>query len=99
MKAGIEIAGAPFVVEFSYRIISRATPPSRDDPGSPLEFEVTHLALYADKPKAVALDFPPWLAAVIVENLQESYDIIDDIEAADGPDPDDARDARMERDR
>ena len=90
MKAGIEIAGAPFVVEFSYRIISR---------GQPLEFEVTHLTLYADKPKAVALDFPPWLAAVIVENLQESYDIIDDIEAADGPDPDDARDARMERDR
>ena len=85
MKAGIEIAGAPFVVEFDYRVTSRATRATHDDPGSSLEFEVTIVGLFHDLPgegDQPALEIPTWLAAAIVENLQESYDIIDDIEAA-----------------
>jgi hypothetical protein len=92
VKAGIEIAGGPFVVEFDYRVTSRAVPPSRDDPGSGLEFEVTLVSLYADTPKGVdstPLDIPKWLEAAIVQNLQESYDIIDQIEVEEAMGEDD----------
>jgi hypothetical protein len=85
MKTGIEIAGSPFVVEFDYRVTSRAVPPSRDDPGSGLEFEITLVSLYPDEPKKdskpVPVPIPDWLRDVIVQNLQESYDIVDQIEA------------------
>ena len=92
MKAGIEIAESPFVVEFDYRVTSRAVRPSHDDPGSSLEFEITLVSLCHDLPgegEQPALEIPTWLAAAIVENLQESYDIIDDIEAAEAMGEDD----------
>ena len=84
MKAGIEICEAPFVAEFDYRITSKAYPASRDEPASPLEYEITLVSLRPDLPNkdAKPVDVPNWLAAVIAENLQESYDVCDAIEEA-----------------
>ena len=100
MKAGIEICEAPFVAEFDYRITSKAYPASRDEPASHLQYEITLVSLRPDLPSkdAPPVDVPNWLAAIIVENLQESYDICDDIEAAEAiGDADDRYDARHDR--
>ena len=81
MKTTIEICEAPFCVEFDYKIHSKAYPATRDEPSSPMEFEIHNLALSADlgtKPSP-SLEIPAWLEKLIIENLQDSASVYDEI--------------------
>ena len=109
MEAEIEIAGHDLIVEYEIKITSHSYPAtgpsyaSGGEPGGGPEFEITVHGLrfakqHADVP---ALAIPQWLEDILCTHLAERDDIYDAVCRAeyenDGPDPDDARDALMDR--
>ena len=82
MKAYLTIAGADYIVGYSYRITSPGAPEqgpslaSGGQPAEPFEFEVTFVDLRKDEgdKKNEALDVPAWLRAEIETWLYEDSD-------------------------
>jgi len=107
MHADIEIAGHDLVVEYEIKITSHSYPAtgpsysSGGEPGGPAEFEIMVHGLRVDD-GAPELELPAWLRAIVATHLAERDDINETAQQMDyesgGRDPDDARDALMDRD-
>ena len=108
MEAEVEIAGHELIVEWDFKITSHSYPAtgpsyaSGGEPGGGPEFDLTVLSIRLHNQHAdVQLDMPQWLRDIICTHLAERDDIYDIVCRAEyengGPDPDDARDAMLDR--
>ena len=83
MIHSIQIAGADYVVEYSYKITAEATPArgpsyaSGGEPADPMEYEVTVKTLAPDDGSGFypTLEMPEWLKTAIWTYLMESDEV------------------------
>ena len=84
--------GEDWVIEFDYHITAKAyrgSGPSWNDPGSPpepMEYEITHVALYRDRAgfgrgpdPEPAMDLPRWLEMQLLGWLAETPEVYEEI--------------------
>ena len=67
---------------YAFTISSYGTPQTRDDPGSPLEYDVELEALHIDIPDSPKLEVPEWLKLIIEQDILDSGSCYEDIQEA-----------------
>lgn len=82
MLTTITIADTDFTVDYDAKIIEPAIPQRRDDPGAPMEYEVSIVSLKETDqgPMAPLLALPSWLTTLIERHLESREDIYRDVE-------------------